>query len=368
MRGQPRLEPDVGRLRKKTMKTVNLGGIEVGPGRPTYIIAEIGSNHNGDMDLCRQLIDAAVEAGAHAVKFQSWTESSLIAKEEFDRNTEYSDKKKHFGSLREMVKVYQFTAEQHREAHAHCLARGIAFCSTPFSAEEADLLDQLNVPFFKIASMDIPYLSFLEYVARKRRPMVISTGMATFAEIEQAVETVRGAGNEEIVLLHCISIYPPDFDTIHLRNIEMLQQAFGVPAGFSDHSLGTAIPLAAITLGACLIEKHFTINKEMAGWDHAISADPAELRTIVTEGKHIFDALGSHRRTVMPAEMEKRVKFRRSLVARAALPQGHVLCAADLTAKRPGTGISPAEQGYVMGRRLRRPVAEDHVLAWTDLE
>ena len=350
------------------MKAVNLGGIEVGPGRPPYIIAEIGSNHNGEMDLCRRLIDAAAEAGAHAVKFQSWTESSLIAKEEYDRNTEYSDKKKHFGSLREMVKAYQLTAEQHREAHSHCLARGIAFCSTPFSLEEADLLEELNVNFFKIASMDIENLPFLKYVARKLRPMVISTGMATLAEIERAVDTVRGEGNEEIVLLHCISIYPPEFDTIHLRNIEMLQQAFGVPAGFSDHSLGTAIPLAAIALGACLIEKHFTIDKDMAGWDHAISANPVELRTIITEGKNIFTALGSYCRMVMPAEMEKRKKFRRSLVVRTALPQGHVLCAMDLTAKRPGTGISPAEQGYVLGRRLKRPVAEEHVLAWTDLE
>jgi N-acetylneuraminate synthase len=319
------------------------------------------------MDLCRRLIDSAAEAGAHAVKFQSWTENSLIAKEEYDRNTEYSDKKKHFGSLREMVKAYQFTAEQHREAHSHCFARGIAFCSTPFSPEEADLLEILNVPFFKIASMDIVHLPFLKYVARKRRPMVISTGMATLAEIENAVETVRGEGNGEIVLLHCISIYPPEFDTIHLRNIEMLQQTFGVPAGFSDHSLGIAIPLAAIALGSCLIEKHFTIDKDMPGWDHAISADPAEMRTITTEGRNIFTGLGSHCRTVMPAEMEKRKKFRRSLVARTALPHGHVLSAADLTAKRPGTGISPAEQDHVLGRKLARPVAEDQVLSWSDL-
>ena len=239
------------------MTTVKLGDVAVGPGNPPYIVAEIGSNHNGDMDLCRRLIDAAAEAGAHAVKFQSWTESSLIAKEEYDRNTQYSDTKRHFGSLREMVKAYQFTAEQHLEAQAHCKARGIDFCSSAFSMEEADLLEKLDVPFFKIASMDIVHLPLLKHVARKHRPVVISTGMATLAEIEQAVETVHGEGNDQIVLLHCIAIYPPDYAMIHLRNMATLQQAFDVPVGFSDHTLGTAITLAAITLGACVIEKHF---------------------------------------------------------------------------------------------------------------
>ena len=350
------------------MKTVNLGNVIVGPDHPAYIIAEIGSNHNGDMDLCRRLIDSAADAGAHAVKFQSWTESSLIAKEEYDRNTEYSDKKKHFGSLREMVMAYQFTAEQHVEAHSYCKERGIAFCSTPFSKEEADLLEKLDVPFFKIASMDIVHLPLLAYVARKQRPMIIATGMATLAEIEQAVETVRNEGNEQIVLLHCISIYPPDYDMIHLRNMEMMQQAFDVPVGFSDHSLGTAIPLAAIALGASVIEKHFTLDKEMPGWDHAISANPGELRTIVEEGRNVFDSLGSHRRTVSEAEIEKRKKFRRSLVTCSALRQGHVISEADLDAKRPGTGISPDELPYVLGRKLMKDVQQDQVIRWEDLQ
>src|ERR1019366_36854 len=147
------------------MKPVKINGVAVGPGYPPYIIAEVGSNHNGDMNLCRRLIDAAAAASAHAVKFQSWTDTSLIAEEEYARNTEYSDKKKHFGSLREMVTAYQLTADQHLEAHAHCRARGIAFCSTPFSMEEVDLLEKLAVPFFKIASMDVVHLPLLKYVA-----------------------------------------------------------------------------------------------------------------------------------------------------------------------------------------------------------
>jgi len=350
------------------MKSIKLGEFEVGAGHPPYIIAEIGSNHNGDMKLCHRLIDAAADAGANAVKFQSWTDKSLIAEEEYERNTEYSDKKKHFGSLREMVKAYQFTAEQHDEAHSHCQARGIAFCSTPFSTQEVDLLEKLEVPFFKIASMDIVHLPLLSYVARKHRPVVISTGMATFGEIERAVQTVWAEGNTQIILLHCVSIYPPDYSAIHLRNMATLQQAFDVPVGFSDHTLGTAIPLAAIAIGACVIEKHFTIDQGMEGWDHAISADPEQLRTIVTEGKNILAALGESSRIVSAEEIEKRKKFRRSLVARHKLDRGQLLTEADLDAKRPGTGIAPDELAYVVGRRLACDVGEDQVLHWKDLQ
>lgn len=349
------------------MKVVKLGKIEVGEGHPPYIIAEIGSNHNGDMDLCRKLVDAAADAGAHAAKFQSWTDKSLIAKEEYDRNTTYTDKKKHFGSLRDMVTAYQLTSQQHEEAHDYCKRRGLTFCSTPFSRPEADLLEKLGVPFFKIASMDIVNLPLLAYVAGKGKPVIISTGMATMAEIEKAVETVRQEGNEQTILLHCISIYPPEYGTIHLNNMATLRQAFDVPVGFSDHSLGTAIPLAAIALGACVIEKHFTLDQDMEGWDHAISANPEQLKVIVEEGRNIFAALGSSRRIVTRAEFEKRKKFRRSLVASRAFPKGHVLAMADLDAKRPGTGIAPDETQYVLGRKLAQDIEEDQVIHWEHL-
>lgn len=349
------------------MRRVNLGSIPVGEECPPYIIAEVGSNHNGDMDLCRRLIDAAADAGAHAVKFQSWSESSLIAREEYERNPEYSDKKKHFGSLREMVRAYQFTPDQHREAAAYCRERGIAFCSSAFSPEEVDLLDGLDVPFIKIASMDVVNLPLLTCAARTGRPVMISTGMATLGEVEQAVETVRSQGNERVVLLHCVSIYPPEPETIHLRSMITLENAFDVPVGFSDHTLGTSVPLAAIALGARVLEKHFTLDKDMAGWDHAISADPRELRTIVEEGLTVFRALGSARRTVSEAEYQKRRQFRRSLVARCPLPAGHVIAEGDLDAKRPGTGIAPDEIRYVLGRRVADDIEEDQVIRWEDL-
>jgi sialic acid synthase SpsE len=350
------------------MRSVSLGNVPVGEGNPPYIIAEVGSNHNGDMDLCRRLIDAAAEAGAHAVKFQSWSESSLIAKEEYDRNPDYADKKKHFGSLRDMVRAYQFTPEQHREALAHCLERGISFCSSAFSPEEADLLDRLDVPFIKLASMDVTNLPLLARVAEKQRPVLLSVGMATLGEIEEAVETIRKQGNEHIILLHCVSIYPPEPGAIHLRNMATLREVFDLPVGFSDHTLGTSIPLAAIALGAAVIEKHFTLDKDMEGWDHAISADPGELRTIVHEGLAVFQALGVTRRIVSEAELQKRKQFRRSLVARGPMRAGHALAESDLDAKRPGTGIAPNELPYVVGRRLADDVEEDQVIRWEDLE
>ncbi len=244
------------------MKTIRLGEVEIGPGKPPYVIAEVGSNHNGDMNLCRQLIDAAAHAGAHAVKFQSWTDKSLIAEEEYARNTEYSDKKRHFGSLREMVTAYQLTASNITKPTTTAGSEALPSARRPFSLEEVDLLEELSVPFFKIASMDIVHLPLLKYVARKQRPVLISTGMATLAEIERAVDTIRAEGNEQIVLLHCVSIYPPEYETIHLRNMATLQAAFDVPVGFSDHTLGTAIPLAAIALGACCDRKTFHTRSE----------------------------------------------------------------------------------------------------------
>ena len=349
------------------MRTVNLGNVAVGGDHPPYIVAEVGSNHNGDMDLCRRLIDAAADAGANAVKFQSWSEASLISNEEYERNPTYADKKKHFGSLREMVRAYQLTPEQHVIASDHARARGIAFCSSAFAPAEADLLAGLDVPFIKIASMDVTNLPLLAHVAAIGKPVVLSTGMATLGEIERAMDTIRGEGNDDVVLLHCVSIYPPAPSTVHLRNMETLRRAFDAPVGFSDHTLGTAVPLAAIALGACFIEKHFTLDKDMEGWDHAISADPPELRTIVEDGRIVHQALGSTRRVVSDAENTKRGPFRRSLVTRTALPAGHVLTEADLDAKRPGTGIGPDEIPYVVGRELAADLVEDQVIRWEHL-
>jgi N-acetylneuraminate synthase len=350
------------------MEKLNLSGRLIGPHELPYIIAEIGSNHNGDLELCRKLVETAKECGADAVKFQSWSKKSLICRAEYARNVTYEDKVRHFGSLAEMVEKYQFSVEQHGEIAEFCKKIGITFLSTPFSPEEVDLLDSLAVACFKIASMDINHLKLLEFVGGKKKPVILSTGMASLGEIERAIKVLQGNGSGPIALLHCISIYPPQYQNIHLRNIPMLSQAFNLPVGFSDHTIGTAIPLAAIALGACIIEKHFTLNKEMEGWDHWISADPHELQTIAFEAKNVFQALGSTVRVVTDAEMEKRKKFRRRLIVKRHMAKDEILTEGDIDFKRPGTGIAPDEMRYVIGRRVRRPLEEDEELEWSDLE
>jgi len=231
------------------METLTINGRIIGPEEPPYIIAEIGSNHNGDMELAKKMIDAAIDAEADAVKFQSWSKASLISKAEYERNTEYADKHRHFGTLAEMCEAYQFTPEQHREVASYCTDKGITFLSTPFSMPETDLLEQLGVPLFKVASMDVNNVPLLNHIGSKGRPVILSTGMSTLGEVERAVEALRGAGSGPICLLHCIAIYPPKYEDINLRNLKTLRTLFDLPVGFSDHSIGTAIPLAAVALG-----------------------------------------------------------------------------------------------------------------------
>lgn len=334
-----------------------------------YIIAELGANHNGDMDIAKKLIDAANECGSDCVKFQSWTPSSLIAQEEYDRNTKYNDSpKKHFGSLKEMVEAYYLREDQHFELKEYCNALSIDFSSSPFSNEAIDLLVKLDVPFIKIASMDINNISLIEYAAQTGKSIVLSTGMSDLSEIEIAIKAIEKQNNFQIILLHCIAIYPPKFEDINLNNITMLKQTFGYPVGFSDHSFGTHIPLAAITLGACIIEKHFTLDKNMPGWDHEISADPIELRQIVKYGKEIVTSLGEYKRIVSADELSKRAKFRRSIVVSRNMKKGDVLTKIDLLFKRPGTGIPPNEAKYVIGRKLARDIGFDKALNWEDFE
>lgn len=351
------------------MNIIKINNREIYNFSTPYVIAEIGANHNGDMDLAKQMIDSAKENGADCVKFQSWSPTSLIAKEEYDRNQKYDDSaKKHFGSLQEMVEKYYLREEQHYELKAYCDLKQIDFCSTPFSEYEVDLLQKCEVPFFKIASMDINNIQLLRYVADKGKPVILSTGMATLGEIDNAVELLYKSGCKEIALLHCISIYPPKYEDINLNNISMLQKAFGLPIGFSDHSIGFSIPLASIALGACIIEKHFTTDKNLPGWDHEVSADPLEMAIICKEGKNVNTSLGVFNRVISEAEQQKKAKFRRSIVISRDLKTGHMLTSDDLTSKRPGTGISPDLIDSVIGRMLITDKENDTILKWSDLK
>ena len=334
-----------------------------------YIIAEIGANHNGDMDLAKKMIDSAVECGCDAVKFQSWNKKSLISKTGYKQNIVFTDsKKKHFGSLEEMVDKYYLRKEQHYELRDYCISKGVDFSSTPFSQEEVDLLNELGVDFFKVASMDINNYPLLKYLAQFDKPILLSTGMANLSEIEKAVKIIEGEGNSKIIILHCVAIYPPENKDLNLRNITMLQNTFKYPVGFSDHSIGFTAPLASIALGACIIEKHFTTDKNLPGWDHEISANPEEMKIIVDSSKRINQSLGNLKRTISKAEEEMKKKFRRSVIVNKDLKAGDIIKKDDISLKRPGTGFSPDEIEFILGKKLKKDIEADCLLTKDDIK
>lgn len=331
-----------------------------------YIIAEIGANHNGDLELAKKMIEKAKECRCDAVKFQSWSKNSLFSKGFYKEKNQFVDE--NFGTLEEMVEKFSLSKKEHIVLKEYCDRQKITFCSTPTTSDEVDMLDELKVPFFKVASMDLNNLSFLEYIAEKGKAIILSTGMGSLAEIETAINTIYDAGNEEIILLHCIAAYPPEDKIINLRNIEMLNKTFNIPVGFSDHTIGTSIPLAAISIGAKVIEKHFTLDKIMPGWDHAVSANPEEMNIIVEEGKRIVTAIGEYRRVVSEQEKEQKKSFRRSVVTKRKIREGEILQKLDIDFKRPGTGIKPDEIKYILGRKINKDFDKDELIKWEDLD
>lgn len=332
-----------------------------------YVIAEIGANHNGDVELAKKLIQAASEAGADCVKFQSWTKNSLISREVYADDVLLKRKQ---GStdctLEQMVEQYSLSERDLRVLKEFSDALGIDWISTPFSRPEADyLVKELGVPFLKAASMDVNNYPFLEYLASLGKPVLLSTGLSRLSEIDRAIQTLEDAGNHQIVLLHCISSYPPSDEQVHLNNLDTLMKLYPYPIGFSDHTIGFSIPLAAAAKGACVIEKHFTLDKNMPGWDHRISADPEELRILCTESKRIHQALGEFR--IMPRENPgMQEAFRRSVVLVRPMKKGETVRREDLDFKRPGTGIAPGESSYLIGRALKKDMETDAVLQWAD--
>jgi N-acetylneuraminate synthase len=348
------------------VERLSIAGRVIGPAEDPYVIAEIGANHNGDMDLCRRLIDAAKAAGADAVKLQSWTVNSLVSRAEYARNTRYSGGEKVPG-LEEAVARYQLTPASHQEIAAYCREQGVVVFSSCFSREEVDLLESLDAPAYKVASMDVNHLPLLEYVARTGKPVLLSTGMATLGEVERGLEVLRTNGAGPIALLHCVSVYPCPPELANLRMLDTWRRAFDLPVGYSDHTLGIVVPLAAVALGACILEKHFTLDRGLEGWDHAISSDPAELQMLVEGSRSVHAALGSATRRLGPEETEKRKAFRRRLVVRRPLRTGERLTVDDVEFKRPGTGIQPDELRYVVGRAVARDVEAEEELDWTDL-
>ena len=328
-------------------------------GRP-YFVAEVNSSHNGNVEVAKQMIDAAAETGCDCVKFQSWSAESLYSQ------TYYKDNP----IAKRIIAKFSLTAEQLKEMASYARSKGIDFSSTPYSCEEVDfLIDVCKAPFVKVASMDLNNLKYLRYIAKKGVPIVLSTGMSTMDEIKRAVKTIEAEGNKQICLLHCISIYPPEFDTIHLNNILGLREAFPDCAiGFSDHSHGVEMAVAATTLGAALIEKHLTLDSKKIGMDNQMATEPEEMAQMVRCCLNTQIALGNKERVVRQAEQEQMEKMRRSIILTKDLESGHVLSIDDLDAKRPGTGIPADELDALVGKKLVKDVKADYLLEREDYE
>jgi len=335
-----------------------------------YIIAELGSNHNGDMELAKKMILEAKESGADCVKFQSWSKDSIFARKKYEDNyfiaDDYRDRTDY--TLEEIVDEYSISEEELLDMKKFADEVGIDCTSTPFSKKEADfLIDKIESPFIKVASMDLNNYPFLEYLAKKNKPIVISTGLSELYEIDKAVNVIENAGNNQIVILHCVSTYPPVDSDVHLNNIKTLMAIYPeYPIGFSDHTLGTAIPLASVALGACLIEKHFTLDKNMEGWDHKVSATKDEMKGIVENSQRISDAMGSFRITATESD-EKKGEFRRSIVLTKEMKKGEVISADDIDYKRPGGGFDPGMTEFVVGRTVNKDLEFDHILTKEDI-
>ena len=346
---------------------IAIGGRRVGPDQPCFVIAEAGVNHNGDLELARRLVDAAAEAGADAVKFQTFSADRLATAaaplaDYQRRNTGIED------SQRAMLHRLELTAEAHRELMARCRERGILFLSSPFDEDSADFLEELGVPAFKIPSGELTNVPFLAHVARKGRPLIVSTGMATLDEVRPAVETIRQAGSPPLALLHCVSSYPAQPADVNLRAMATLREAFAAPVGFSDHTAGTDIALAAVALGANILEKHLTLDRTLPGPDHLASLEPDEWIAMVAALRRIEAALGDGRKRPAPSEADAARVARKSLVAAGDLPAGCVLRRDHLAVRRPGTGLPPGRLESVLGRRLRQALAAGAVLTEDLLE
>lgn len=336
-----------------------------------YIIAELGSNHNGDMEIARKLIVAAKKAGCDCVKFQSWSKSTIFSKQVYQDNyflrDDYRNRTDY--TLEEIVDTFSISETELYDMYQLCLENEIDFTSTPFSKKEVDfLVDICHVPFVKVASMDLNNYGFLEYIAAKQVPIILSTGLSELFEIDKAVRTIEQAGNRQISLLHCISIYPPKFEDINLNNIVGLRNTYPeYPIGFSDHSLGIEIPLSAVALGSCCIEKHFTLDKNMFGWDHKVSANPEEMAQLVQCAHNVNMALGSTRRVVCEDELIKRDAFRRSIVAATDIDKNQIITEECLDVKRPGTGLSPELLPFLIGKRATRKICFDEIIEKDDI-
>jgi len=332
-----------------------------------FIIAEAGVNHNGDVNLAEQLIDEAADVGADAVKFQTFHAEDVVtctaAKADYQKNSTSPNE-----SQFEMIKKLEFSDDIFRKLNTYAQKRKILFLSTPFDNESVDLLDQIGVPVYKIPSGEITNFPLLKKIAEKKKPVIMSTGMAALGEVEAAFRYLKKSGTEHIILLHCTTSYPAPMHSVNLRAMQTLHCAFQVPVGYSDHTEGITIPVAAAAMGACVLEKHFTLDKTLPGPDHKASLEPRELQAMVKAIRDVETARGNGIKK--PDDEEEHIKkiARRSIVAQCDIKAGDELKASDLAIKRPGTGIEPKYVDFVVHKRARTLIQKDQVIRWDMIE
>jgi N,N'-diacetyllegionaminate synthase len=340
------------------MKAVKISNKTIGGESPCFIIAEIGMNHNGDIELAKKIIDAAADCGVDAVKFQMFTAEKLVTKDAVT----YGAVKGHLPKYQqEMYKKYELTKEQYLELRKYAENLGLVFFASVWDEENADLLEAVGGQIFKTGAQDLTHLPLIEHIAKKNKPVILSTGMSTIDEIKEAVDTVRKY-NDNLVILHCVSSYPAKAEDTNLRSMITLMDTFNCPVGFSDHTPDILTDVAAVAIGAKVIEKHFTIDKSLPGVDHHLSFDPAEMKAMVQSIRAVEQMLGSREKKVVPSEEETRRMARRSLIAKVMIPKGVVITKDMIVIKRPGTGLAPKMIYKVIGKKSKADIKEDGVI------
>lgn len=334
------------------MNTIKIGKYTIGDNNPCFIIAEAGSNHNGSLEQAKELINIAVEAGADAVKFQTFTGDKLFSK-------------KH--PANEVVKKFEFKFEWHKELKEYCDKKGIMFMTTPFQYEAVDLLEELKIDGYKIASGDMDYYPLLDYISNTGKPILLATGMASMDEVKESLNVIKSGKTKEVAVLHCVANYPPKDEDINLNVIKSLKNELDIPVGFSDHSMGISVPVAAVAMGANIIEKHFTISRQLEGMDHFYALEPHELKDMVSQIRRIEKAMGSGCKTPVKAEIPERHFARRGIIAAYDLQEGQIIEEKHLDYVRPVYGIESKYYKEIIGRKLKNAIKSDEPIHWEDL-
>lgn len=325
-----------------------------------YIIAEAGVNHNGSFELACKLVDAAKQAGADCIKFQTFKSKNLVS--HFAKKAEYQKKTTGDSSQQEMLKKLELSFDEFLQLKSYCEKVGICFLSTPFDFDSIDFLNSIDMPFWKVPSGEVTNLPYLLALAKTGKAVVMSTGMCTLQEIRDAIKVLKENGTIDIKLLHCNTEYPTPFEDVNLMAMQTLQDELHLEVGYSDHTKGIEVPIAAVALGATIIEKHFTLDRNMEGPDHKASLEPNELASMVRAIRNIEKAIGSGEKTPSPSEKKNMAIARKSIVAKARIKAGELFTEENITVKRPGTGISPMKWFDVLGTRAVRDFDEDELI------